>query len=96
MGRLENTKSDQLIAAYYNRMLIERINNPFLSSVAFLGNYEGRWFWRKICWLIKHKWTDITDKSVKSAKQCDRCKARFIERKQISKITFKRYNHGTN
>lgn len=92
MGLVENMKADQAVVNYYNSMLLER---PPKLHLAFLGNYKGRRFKRKICWLLKHKWIDITDKSVKSAKRYSRCHARIIERKPPGKIRFKRYSQIT-
>ena len=81
---------DQAVINYYDKILLERCCFPL--AWIFCGNYQGRWFKRKICWLLKHKWVDITDKSVETAKRCSRCLARIIERKPYNKIMFRRYN----
>ncbi len=93
MGQVENTKQDQLVRNYYNHLLIKTLSGHIFSTALFMGNYEGRRWRRKICWLFKHKWLDITDKSVKSAKKCSRCRARIIERKPVRMIKFRRYNN---
>lgn len=81
---------DQRIANYYSSLLLKRFSQI---SLAFSSNYKGRYFKRKICWFLKHKWVDITDKSVKSAKRCSRCYAQIIERNPPGMIKFRKYNN---
>lgn len=92
MGAIEDLKADQVVTNYYNRVILERCTQL---SLAFSRNYKGRYFRRKICWLLRHKWFDITDKSVKSARRCSRCYAQIIERKPPGVIRFRRYKQIT-